>query len=190
VNLLLLRLNASSTDGWTKLTAGEVIMLDGRGAGMSNWREQYDRMKRWRETVARDRFDADRVQDIFLAFVQTCYHMVDWLELDRSQPIRREGADRHVANSEVLSLCGALCIGAKHARLEAELKENKADLTVGTSVLGAYTLQTMTGETSHREVNVVRVQLEWRDSSITALEFADRCMDDWERLLAARGVIR
>jgi hypothetical protein len=32
---------------------------------MGDWREQYMRMKRWRDTIARDRIDAERVSDIF-----------------------------------------------------------------------------------------------------------------------------
>jgi hypothetical protein len=91
---------------------------------MSDWREQYDRMKRWRETIVGDRIDADRVQDIFLAFVQTCYHMVDWLELDPnlSQLIPKGEAEQYARGSDTLSLCGDLCIGAKHAVLERKLK--------------------------------------------------------------------
>jgi hypothetical protein len=151
---------------------------------MSDWREQYERMKRWRETIARDRIDHDRVQDIFLAFVQTCYHMVDWLHRDPSQPIRKGDAKKYVFASDALSLCGDLCIGAKHALLEGRLKENKADLTVGTSVIGAYTLHT-----GRREVSVAKLQLEWRGASIPALEFADRCIAEWDRLLAQHRLL-
>ena len=97
---------------------------------MSDWREQYDRMKRWRETMARDRGDRERVTDIFFAFAQTCSHMVDWLENDSSQPIRRIEADQHVHASETLPFCAAICIGSKHARLEE--KDVALDTTVST----------------------------------------------------------
>jgi hypothetical protein len=84
------------------------------------WREQYDRMKRWRRRVQQSRDDRDAVRDSFYAFAQTCYHLVDWLENDRSQPIRRGIAKRFVKDSGLLSFCRDICNGSKHARLEAK----------------------------------------------------------------------
>jgi hypothetical protein len=56
---------------------------------VSEWREQYDRMKRWRETMATDRGNRERVTDIFFAFAQTCFHMADWLEDQGCPPITK-----------------------------------------------------------------------------------------------------
>ena len=62
------------------------------------WREQYDRMQRWRfrlwvgvEHIVGGGDQA--LVDAFYAFAQTCYHLVDWLENDRSQHVRRTYAE-------------------------------------------------------------------------------------------------
>lgn len=152
---------------------------------MSDWREQYDRMKRWRETMARDRTDPDRVQDIFLAFAQTCYHMVDWLENDRTQPIRRGEAGQHVIDSPALSFCDDICQGAKHARLE----ERDVETSVTESMVTDYTLHTWSGKTSQRERAVQKLYLDWQGGSVLALDFADQCIFEWEQLLREKQLL-
>ena len=77
-------------------------------------------MKRWRRRLQRDRIDPDAVRDSFFAFTQTCYHLVDWLENDKSQPIRRRMAEQFIEESGVLSFCRDVCNGSKHAQLDAK----------------------------------------------------------------------
>jgi hypothetical protein len=101
---------------------------------MSEWREQYDRMKRWREVLATDRGDRERVRDNFFAFAQACYHLVDWLHSDLSQPIRKPEAKSHVRASEALAFCAGICNGSKHAQLE----QKDVDLSVTESTVNDY----------------------------------------------------
>jgi hypothetical protein len=78
--------SSASPTPWTRGRRGsESVAL---------WREQYDRMRRWQgrlwlgvEHIV-GRSDEAAV-DAFYAFAQTCAHLVDWLENDRSQHIRR-----------------------------------------------------------------------------------------------------
>lgn len=147
---------------------------------MSKWREQYDRMTRWRERIAHDRRDPARVSDIFFAFAQTCYHIVDWLENDPSQPIRRAEAYRHVMASAPLSFCHDICQGSKHARLE---QQNVA-LSVGTSVIAAHI-----GDPVSPEESVAKLYVDWEGRSVLAVVFADFCIAEWDRLLRSHGVL-
>lgn len=152
---------------------------------MADWREQYDRMKRWRETMRVDRGDRERVADIFFAFAQTCYHMVDWLENDRSQPIRRGEANGHVLASDALSFCNDVCQGSKHARLE----ERDVDLSVIESMVTDYRIHVGEGLTTSGQRAVQKLHLEWHGNVVLALDFADQCIFEWEQLLRACGLL-
>jgi hypothetical protein len=152
---------------------------------MSEWREQYDRMKRWRETMATDRGNRERVTDIFFAFAQTCYHMVDWLANDASQPIRKGEAKDYVFNSDALSFCAEICNGAKHARLE----EKDVDLSVTESMVTDYRFHVGEERKSTRETIVQRLSLEWQGRPVLALRFADQCIAEWDQLLTAHRLL-
>jgi hypothetical protein len=146
-------------------------------------------MKRWRDTIARDRLDRDRVSDIFFAFAQTCYHMVDWLENDGSQPIRRAEWEKHVMASRALSYCSDICNGSKHARLQ----EKGIELSEQMSLAGAYR-EHIEGSGSdavwrERQVFEAKLYLEWEGEAVLALDFADRCIAEWDDLLRAKGLL-
>lgn len=89
-----------------------------RVPAMMDWREHYRRMKRTRarlnaewNTQAKRPDWIESVRDAFYDFFQTCYHLVDWLDNDPSQPIRRQEANEFVRASAALSLCRDLCLG-------------------------------------------------------------------------------
>jgi hypothetical protein len=152
---------------------------------MSDWREQYYRMKRWRDAVAADRGDGERVTDIFFAFTQSCYHLVDWLANDPSRPISKSEATRYVFNSEALSFCADICNGAKHARLE----EKDVDLSVEAALVKDYRFYPNEDRKDTRERVVQVLSLEWQGRSVLALRFADRCIEEWDVLLKGKGLI-
>jgi hypothetical protein len=95
-------------------------------SGAPKWREQYDRMVRWEKRLRRYRLDPDKpeyTRDNFFAFTQACYHLVDWLENDKSQAIRRSDAKQFVAETPVLAFCRDICTGSKHAVQDAKRKK-------------------------------------------------------------------
>src|SRR6267143_652303 len=94
------------------------------------WREQYGRMVRWyrrldlnvEHIVGRGE---EALVDTFYAFAQACYHLVHWLDNDRSQPVRKTTAAAYVHHSPVLSYCRHVCHGSKHAVLEVKKVRTK-----------------------------------------------------------------
>lgn len=49
---------------------------------MTQWREQYERMKRWHARLRESEIADDRRLDDFHAFFVTCFHLKDWLKND------------------------------------------------------------------------------------------------------------
>ncbi|PYN68015.1 MAG: hypothetical protein DMD93_12530 [Candidatus Rokuibacteriota bacterium] len=139
----------------------------------SGWREQYDRMKRWHKRVQRDRIDPDAVRDSFFAFTQACYHLVDWLENDKSQPIRRCAAEQFVEESAILRFCRDICNGSKHARLETK-KVKMKDRSI---------------RLDHESV-VWELSVEYQDQSYTAAWFAGMCISEWNQFLREHKLLK
>jgi hypothetical protein len=135
--------------------------------------------------MALDRGNRERVRDIFFAFAQTCYHMVDWLENDPTKPISRRDAKQYVAESDALSFCDDICQGAKHARLQ----ERDVETSVTESMVTDHKLYTSTGETRSQQRAVQKLYLEWQGGSVLALGFADQCIAEWDRLLAQHRLL-
>jgi hypothetical protein len=69
---------------------------------VSDWREQYGRILRFRRRLQWEMLWDEDVFDNCYSFAQACYRLVDWLENDPSQPIRRTQAEEHVAASSVV----------------------------------------------------------------------------------------
>jgi hypothetical protein len=149
---------------------------------MSDWREQYARVRRWRDRIAPRSLDAESAEDSFFAFAQACAHLVDWLENDGSQPIRRAEAECHVTGSSALAFCRDVCNGAKHARLEEK------NVSVAAKPTLVRTLQ-RDGEVIQTTVLKVELSLEWDGRWVPILEFADACLAAWEVLLMRHGLL-
>lgn len=154
---------------------------------MSNFRHQYNRMVRWRNRIKEDsQPEPEAAFDVFFAFAQACYHLVDWLENDRSQPIRRADADGLVAESDVLSFCRDICNGSKHATLEAK----RVRLSTNTTPGGWLFERQDDGSMSEgKPTYAYEVVLDWQNGQVSALEFADRCIKEWVRILRTRDLV-
>jgi hypothetical protein len=127
---------------------------------MSDWREQYSRMLRFRGKL--DAVPQGDSCDTFYAFAQSCWHFADWLGSDSGQSIRRERAYQHVQASPVLSVCRDLANGSKHAALEAKKIETERR-----------------SETVYIRINGELVQ---------DRVFADQCIEAWNILLGDGGL--
>jgi len=151
---------------------------------MPEWRQQYDRMLRWRgrlwlnveHLVARD--DQGLV-DAFYAFAQTCYHLVDWLDNDRSQDVRRTYADQYVESRPMLAYCRDICNGSKHAQLQA--KRVKVTMRKTSSAFSV--------EGYDYVVEQPELFLHWESGSIDADSFARQCIEEWDRFLRGEGLL-
>ena len=142
-----------------------------------SWREQYDRMVRWEKRLRRYPLDPDNpeyARDNFFAFAQVCYHLVDWLENDKSQPIRRNTANQFVGLIPVLALCRDICIGSKHAVRGAERK--KVNVTTWSSPV--------------REMVVSELCVEHDGLSYSAAGFAHLCIANWRKFLREKKLLK
>jgi hypothetical protein len=140
-----------------------------------SWREQYDRVVRWERRLRRYPLDPDNpeyARDNFFAFAQACYHLVDWLANDKSQPIRRSAADKFVAATPVLAFCGDICIGVKHA--VRGVKRKKVNVTTWSGVVG--------------EVSDLRI--EHQGQSYSAAGFAHLCIANWRKFLREKKLLK
>ena len=161
---------------------------------MPDWREQYQRMRRARARLnsewnghAKRPDGLEHVRDAFYHFFQDCYHMVDWLGNDPSQPIRHPEADKFVMASTALWTCHELCQGSKHARLEP--KGIKA-LRPEQQVISRLPFVDASGKElaavvfTAMEMTVVRSA-----GNVNAFDLADECTAEWDRFLSSRGLV-
>jgi hypothetical protein len=95
--------------------------------GTPTWREQYDRVKRWRARLGERTGVEDRRVDDFYAFFSTCFHLKDWLKQDNSLPESvRADVETHVNATFWLKLCADLANGSKHLELSRPRVDPKA----------------------------------------------------------------
>ena len=154
------------------------------------WREQYDRMRRWHyriwlgvEHLVGGSDQA--VVDVFYAFAQTGYHMVDWLENDRTQTVRRAVAETYVDSRPVLAFCRDICNGSKHARLEAK----RVSIRTQRMVVGSFPIKDESGQTHQHVVEGTELHVGWGEQFVDAWTFATWCIEEWDRFLLAEGLL-
>ena len=150
-----------------------------------SWREQYDRMKRWQQRLWLDPILHDEhAVDSFYSFAQACYHLVDWLENDRSQHVRRAQAEEYVDRSPVLAFCRDICNGSKHARLEAK----KVQVTIRKEI-SSYSIENDSGQTTEHTVEQTKLFVGYDDQLIDVEMFAGFCVEEWDRFLLSEKLL-
>jgi hypothetical protein len=157
---------------------------------VADWREQYERMRRWRwrlwvgvEHIVGGSDEA--AIDAFYAFAQTCYHLVDWLENDRSQHLRRPQADAYVAASPALAFCADICNGSKHALLT----QRRVRVTSKRTITGSYNYEDESGQMREQQIETTEVFIHWNSEETAVDVFALKCVEEWERVLEAEGLL-
>jgi hypothetical protein len=149
---------------------------------MADWREQFRRMVRWKARLWIDPIaHGANAVDTFYAYATACYHLIDWLENDPRQPIRRGEAEAFVMRTPILAFCGEICNGSKHARLQEKEVRVKSETTTQAIHLGEDVKDFVFEKT--------RLFVEWSGEYIDIEEFANRCNIEWARFLMSRGVI-
>ena len=156
---------------------------------MADWREQYDRMQRWSRrlwlSVEHLVGGSDQgLVDAFYAFAQTCYHLVDWLENDHSQHIRRARADEFVDSRLLLAYCRDICNGSKHAQLQAKRVEVTMRKTIN-----SFSVEDESGHSHEQVVEQPELFVPWGDQFIDAESFAKQCTEEWDRFLRVEGLL-
>ena len=146
-------------------------------------------MKRWQYAMGvgfdRTMFGANAV-DTFYAFAQASSHLVDWLENDSTQHVRRLQAEEFVNTNPLLAFCRDISNGSKHARLEAK----RVRVTSQTERLGSYEFEDESGQTRARVVEDVKIFIDRGGQSVGVEVLAGRCVEAWDDFLRAEGLLQ
>ena len=146
---------------------------------LPKWREQYDRMKRWRERL-NERQSGERRADDLYAFFVCCHHLVEWVSKDGSlDETVRGDVGQLVKNSGALGFAADVTNGFKH--LERDRKA-RVDPTARVSVVGGFHVGWSKPAPSGIVVGGDR---SWED----AYALADRCIEDWDGFVRRHNLI-
>src|SRR5205807_1870242 len=122
--------------------------------------------------------------DSFYAFAQACHHLVDWLENDPAQHVRRQQAEAYVAGSRILTLCQDICNGAKHARL----KEKKVRTTSTKTATSLDLPPDESGESRVLTSESTELFVEWDGEPVSIETFGGWCVEEWNKFLIGEGL--
>src|SRR3989344_13161 len=141
---------------------------------MWQFTEQFKRMERWHERmkviykkVPKDMGDLADEDDV-LAFFQNCYHLKDWIKNYTNSGLSASEVKNFVHASEILKLCGGLCNGSKHLKIDdpsfdKNIRINRHFyLPRGGHIIGRSFVITSKG------------------NEYDALELANKCVDEWK----------
>lgn len=152
------------------------------------WRDQYERMKRFRARASEPMSGSDRegynqrVVDDLAAFFVFCYHLKDWLKKDSVHPLPSHEVENFVSQSESLSLCGDLANASKHAVLRGgSVRADPNPNVQGGSVSSDFGPLRFVG--SWFEVVTSKGQ------EYDALNLANQCLYEWDEFLKKKGLL-
>lgn len=146
-----------------------------------DWRGQWARVERWQARLqpARNSLPDEgssaqlAILDDVYAFFMNCYHLKDWFI--QSGARTKGEVEKHVNDSEALSLCGDICNGLKHYRLDPA----RAPETRTYSGKWSTTSSTMTDSGSPaRWYFTDTPRGNW-----DMFELADECVESWRRFI-------
>ena len=146
----------------------------------SNYREQFDRVKRWY-----DRFSqisqgkphdkpSDFYQDDVYAFFLNCYHLKDWIRHDPSAGALSSKVEAFINATPEMTICADICNGLKH------LTVNKPRSTQGPK-FGPPKYRVGIG--SQPTTIAVEYAINTTSGPIDAFALATTCMKAWEAFL-------
>jgi hypothetical protein len=137
------------------------------------YRAQLDRIRRMRRRFDDPHENMQVAQDIMWSFFQHCWHLKDWVvnDLVLTTKAQRDGVEAAAHASNLLMLCRGLCNATKH-------------------------LDSRPGEARHSHMNAnigagPRMEIIIDDGSgnkIRGHHLADRCIAEWNTILAAHGL--
>jgi len=160
------------------------------------YEEQFDRVKRYYgrfEEINAGRIhdqDSEEYRDDVHAFFQNCFHLKDWIKNDDSLPdIVRSAVEAYVNGNYDLNLCGDICNGAKHLKLDKKIRTGKQPQLTKTEVSLHMGGSLGFGPVSSAPLSaiettiIIRYTIETAQGSIDAFDLATRCIDAWKTFL-------
>jgi hypothetical protein len=157
------------------------------------WREQYERMLRWRarleEPMRQDETREDyntRIADYLHSFFLTCYHLNDWLEKDPTTASAHGQAKKHADTAPWLSKCCRIALGSKHAVLYSG---SRPRIDAGTTTRS----ETLYGVPSRQGIRTFPdsyFDIEIDGQVHEAIPVADECIREWNGFLRMNGLLQ
>lgn len=143
---------------------------------LGGWRDQYDRMVRWKSRLVRTASDSQEVGawdvefwDTAMAFFQNAYHVRDWIVYEL--PGLRKDLDREIGLSEALAYCADIANGTKHRELNR--RHRVPGHLTGVRAFAPH------------EPSGVRHLVIGPDGPVDVLTLASRTVEAWDTILAA-----
>ena len=144
---------------------------------MLKYMDQLDRVRRMLDRINRQDRSPIEYGDDISSFFQNCWHLKDWVKNDPSVPSGvGKSIEKLVAASKPLMICADLANATKHLKLKnprAGAKHSHWNIAVtpGESSKVQYLIDT--GSAIRQD----------------GLDLARKCLLEWERILAAQGLI-
>lgn len=142
--------------------------------GVTGYRDQLDRVRRFLERLDRHYHYVVDYQDDVFAFFQNCWHLKDWISNDPLIPDGQKFRLKQAAeNSSILAICNDMANGTKHLGLKnARAGASHSHIHIATT--GVETMMDcvidVNGKAMHARV------------------IARQCVAEWDKLLTVEGL--
>jgi hypothetical protein len=158
------------------------------------WREQYDRMLRWRERLtepsdeSRDNYNT-RISDYLHAFFVTCYHINDALEKDPFAGSAHGQAKTYANAAPWLSKCHGVALGSKHVVIDRGPRKGTSPRIETSTTKLSQPLWGVPSPRGTRTVEESRFDLLIDGQRTWAITVADECIREWNDFLRTKGLM-
>jgi hypothetical protein len=143
-------------------------------AGVTGYRDQLDRTRRFLDRLDRPYPSVVDYQDDVFAFFQNCWHLKDWIRNDPLIPEDQKQRLKQAAEgSRTLAICNDMANGTKHLELK-KARAGAAHSHIRIAAKGG-------GPTMDCVIDV-------NGTAMLARVVARGCVEEWEKLLSAEGL--
>jgi hypothetical protein len=160
---------------------------------MSEYKQQYDRLKRFLQRIENQDRNQIEYEDDFWAFCQNCWHLKDWIKNDTSLPqLVRNRVENEVKKYHSLMVFADLANRSKHFtlwpksnRVDGKLKGKDVIIHAPTFHLNLETGQS-TSEGGSIEYNYRVVSIDGAEYS--GLDLARQALENWRQVIQKLGI--
>jgi hypothetical protein len=125
--------------------------------------------------------DSHSTDEVY-AFIQSVYHMKDWIKNDPALPNKITGAvEKYINKTRCLGISADICNASKHATLTTSRSNESPDVKTRSFGLGL-----MEGLTP---AIYVLYQITADGGSVGLHTFAQECLDAWDAFLRQHGLL-
>jgi hypothetical protein len=147
-----------------------------------SWREQYERMLRWRARLV-DAADIDEAaRDDFYAFFLNCFHLKDWIKADPSVGLSTRDKVEELFNRPTMRACADVANASKHLVLTRSVR---FDANARLQIVSGFQSDAFQSNAFQTPGIVIAAAGQTWD----ALTTADGCVGYWQEFLHREGLL-